>query len=289
MNWDTPARVFVDGLDHPEGIAVSTDGSIWTGGEAGQVYRIDPVDLQTEVVALLDSQVLGVALDLDGSCVCCCPSGIFRVSRDGDVDLIADRVEGRSVVLPNFPVFDAEGTLYVSDSGVVDEPSGRVYRFGRDSEGTVFHHGPLAYANGLAIGPEGDYLYVVQTMADNVVRVPLDGHDSRLEPVCAPGSLLAMPDGLAFDEHGDLLVTSFGEDAIQRIATDGSIDTVAIDTRAMTMNRVTNCAFGLWPSSELYLANLGGTMISVLDVGVRGAPLFGQSAGESRSGASERG
>ena len=42
------ARVFYDGLlaeprlDHPEGLAVHRDGSIWCGGECGQIYRIEP-------------------------------------------------------------------------------------------------------------------------------------------------------------------------------------------------------------------------------------------------------
>lgn len=33
---------FYDDLGHPEGIAVHPDVSIWTGGEAGQIYRIAP-------------------------------------------------------------------------------------------------------------------------------------------------------------------------------------------------------------------------------------------------------
>ena len=33
---------FADGLDHPEGIAIHADGSVWAGGEAGQVYKISP-------------------------------------------------------------------------------------------------------------------------------------------------------------------------------------------------------------------------------------------------------
>ena len=35
-------RVFYDGVDHAEGVAVHPDGSVWCGGEAGQVYRIAP-------------------------------------------------------------------------------------------------------------------------------------------------------------------------------------------------------------------------------------------------------
>ena len=35
------ARVLVDGLDHPEGVAYDPDADvIWAGGEAGQLYRV---------------------------------------------------------------------------------------------------------------------------------------------------------------------------------------------------------------------------------------------------------
>ena len=35
------AETFVEGLDHPEGVALGPDGNIYAGGEAGQVYRIN--------------------------------------------------------------------------------------------------------------------------------------------------------------------------------------------------------------------------------------------------------
>ena len=34
--------LFAEGLDHPEGVAVHRDGSVWAGGEGGQVYRVAP-------------------------------------------------------------------------------------------------------------------------------------------------------------------------------------------------------------------------------------------------------
>ena len=34
------ASIFCDGLDHPECVAVHPDGTVWAGGEAGQIYRI---------------------------------------------------------------------------------------------------------------------------------------------------------------------------------------------------------------------------------------------------------
>ena len=37
----TDCTIFADGLDHPEGLAFHKDGSLWAGGEAGQIYHID--------------------------------------------------------------------------------------------------------------------------------------------------------------------------------------------------------------------------------------------------------
>lgn len=66
------ARVFIDGtlttprLDHPEGIAVHPDRSVWCGGEAGQIYRIAPDGSRLEVVASTDEFILCVAFGPDG-------------------------------------------------------------------------------------------------------------------------------------------------------------------------------------------------------------------------------
>ena len=35
-------RTWANGLDHPEGVAEGPDGTIYAGGELGQVYRIAP-------------------------------------------------------------------------------------------------------------------------------------------------------------------------------------------------------------------------------------------------------
>ena len=36
-------RPLAEGLDHPEGVAYDPDAHVvWAGGEAGQLYRVDP-------------------------------------------------------------------------------------------------------------------------------------------------------------------------------------------------------------------------------------------------------
>ena len=61
-------RVFFDGLfsavrlDHPECVAIHPiDGSVWCGGEAGQIYRIDAAGREITQVASTGGFVLGIA------------------------------------------------------------------------------------------------------------------------------------------------------------------------------------------------------------------------------------
>jgi gluconolactonase len=44
-------KTFGAGLDHPEGIAVARDDKLYTGGEAGQIYRIPCDGKTTEIIA----------------------------------------------------------------------------------------------------------------------------------------------------------------------------------------------------------------------------------------------
>ena len=67
------ARVLVDAsvgtvrLDHAEGVAVHPDGSVWCGGEAGQIYRIAPEDAALELrVADGEGFTLALAFGPDG-------------------------------------------------------------------------------------------------------------------------------------------------------------------------------------------------------------------------------
>lgn len=268
-------EIYSSGLDHPECVAVAPDGRLWAGGEAGQIYVIDPESRHPEVICQLDAMAAGLAFDKNGACyVCSQDNTVVRIAPEGTWEVFCSSVDGRPLRAPNFPAFGPDGTLYVSGSGDYPGPTGEIYRINPEGKAEVFHPGPFHYANGLAIDRSGEYLYVAQTATDDVVRIPLDGSGDAPEQVCTPGSLLPMPDGLAFDAEQNLYVTSFGASALERIRPDGKIELVARDDRGLTINRVTNCAFGGPRLENLYLANLGGWHISVMTVDIPGRPLF---------------
>src|SRR6188474_3518782 len=64
--------VFADGLDHPECIAFHPDGSVWAGGEAGQVYRISPDGKTIEEIANTGGFNLGLAFSPDCTWLAIC-------------------------------------------------------------------------------------------------------------------------------------------------------------------------------------------------------------------------
>jgi sugar lactone lactonase YvrE len=266
-------RVFYDGttteprLDHPECVAVHPDGSVWCGGELGQIYRIDPDGVRLEVVASTGGFCLGLALDADGNVFVCDlkHSAVMRWdSRRRTVEWFASGVPGHAMRIPNYPAFDPAGRLYVSDSYGPTEPGPGIFRFEPDGSGTLWFDEPLQFANGLALSPDGAHVYVAETFANAIIRIPIqaDGSAGRREEIARlPGVL---PDGLAFDQRGDLYVGCYEPSQVLRIGQDGKVECVVADPQAHMLCHPTNLA---WRGTTLFTANLGRWHITAIELG----------------------
>jgi gluconolactonase len=128
----------------------------------------------------------------------------------------------------------------------------------------------VVFANGLALSPKGERLYVAETFANRVFRISIreDGTAGHREEVATlPG---AWPDGLAFDELGYLYVGCYEPSQVLRIAPDGTVDVLFREWSAHLLAHPTNLAFR---GTTLFTANLGRWHISRLEVGVGGLPL----------------
>ena len=119
------AQVFYDGLlteprlDHPEGLAVHRDGSIWCGGERGQIYRIEPDGSSMEQIASSDGFSQGIAFDAEDNLYVCdlAYAGVMKLNtKSGSLEKFVNGTEERGINIANYPVFVAEGSLFVSDS-----------------------------------------------------------------------------------------------------------------------------------------------------------------------------
>lgn len=253
------------GLDHPECICVGPDGCVYAGGEAGQLYRITP-DGKQATIANTGGFLLGIALDGHGRIHACdmARKAVLRIDPDGKV---IERAGGFEV--PNYPAFDAAGNLYVSDSGEYWNETGtaKVYVIRPDNRRELFHAGPFRFANGLAIDPAGRWLYVVQSSAWNVVRVPLTKPNGPIEVVLQlPNHRVA--DGLAFAEDGRLVISCYRPDEVYVGHPDGRVELLIEDLTHELLISPTNVALH---GGRLYMANLGGWSVSWIETDMKPA------------------
>ncbi len=255
-------RPLVDGLDHPEGVAYDPDAHVvWAGGEAGQLYRVDPDAETFEEVARAPGFVLGVAVDGRGRLAVCASADGSLCGYDGSE--VRRLVTG--LTQPNFPAFAADGTLYVSASGRWGQDDGQIVRIAPDGAWETLTRERPCFTNGLAVSPDGRWLWVVESFDPRLSRIDLESGDvetvHRFE-----GTVL---DGLAFTDDGRLLVSCYRPDRIYLY--DGSPEVLAEDPQGTLIASPTNVCF---VGDRLVSANLGRWHLTVYeDTGLRGAPL----------------
>ena len=271
------STIFAEGLDHPECVALHPDGTVWAGGEAGQIYRISADGKTVEEVANTGGFILGLAFSPGGKWLAICDLGkkcVWRLDLPSlELSLFADGAGGHRFNIPNYAVFDKMGNLYVSESGAFRQVTGKVLKFSPNGNGETWHDGGFNFANGMAMGPGEKHLYIVVSFLPGVERVEIlpDGSAGERSLVCTlPESV---PDGLAFDADGNLYVSCYAPNKIYKVTPGGEITVFVDDWEAHTLSNPTNIAFGGPNLDQLFAANLGRWHITKMDVGVRGLPL----------------
>jgi sugar lactone lactonase YvrE len=283
--FDIAAVDTVAGFRASEGVAVDRQGRVYGGGSDGVVRRRAADGHVEEFARCSHSQLAGMAFDGDDNLfVCDLHNGaLVKVDPQGTVSRFADRAGDAPLCTPNFPVFDAEGNLWVSNSfdrplddvdwdvefGDDPHPWGHLARFRPDGTGEVIVDG-LYLANGTAIDPGERYVYVLQSTKQNCVRVPLAGG----EPEVFCPELGGMPDGMAFDAAGNLIVTLPWERRLIVLDHDANISTLVVDPTGDKLAYPTNCAFGDDDLEGLYIASPKGDLLGHLRVGRTGHPLL---------------
>ncbi len=261
-------------LSHPEGVAIGPDGSIWCGGELGQIYRVAPDGSSRDVVANTGGFCLGMAFDAAGDLFVCDlkHAAVFRLATaTGALELFSEGVPDHRFRVPNYPAFDADGRLYVSDSWDMDSTGPGIVRLEPDGSGELWHPGPFRFANGLAFSPDGTRLYVAETFRNAVAAIEVrpDGSAGQKWDLAVLADVL--PDGLAVGADGSVYVGCYEPSQVLRIALDGrTVEVVAHDATAHVLAHPTNVAF---LGDALITANLGRWHLTRIEVGARGVPL----------------
>ena len=260
------ARVLVTGLDHPEGVAYDPDADIvWAGGEDGQIYRVSVDAGVADEVARAPGFVLGLAVDGCGRVALCVSSDSSVCAWDGEV--VQRVVSG--MTFPNYPAFAPDGTLFVSDSGDWGGGNGRLVRVDADGSCETFSHAVPNFTNGCAVSPDGEWLWVVESYVPVLSRFELSS-GRREEIRRFDGTVL---DGLAFTTEGGLLISCYRPDRIYHLAVSGDVEIVAEDPQGTLLGAPTNVCFVGPGLDRVVSANLGRWHLTLLELGLVGAPL----------------
>ena len=252
-------------LNHPEGVCVDPrDGSLWCGGEAGELYHVSPDGQRIDTVACTGGFLLGVILDRRHRLYLCDlhHQAVF-VFDDQGRELAKLTCEGLS--LPNYAVLSPdERFLYVSNTCRAGGPG--IFRLDLQSgTGALWMSETCFSANGLALSPAGDALYLVESHLPGVSRVPIlaDGSAGPKETfLTLPGD---EPDGLAFHPDGDLFLSIYNPTKIYRWSfARQMLELVIEDESTDLLHHSTNLAFR--GPRELFSANLGGWHLTRIDL-----------------------
>lgn len=273
------AGVFFDGtfstpkLSHPEGVAIGPDGWIWAGNQDGDICRISPDGTTIEKVASTGGFILGLAFDGDKALFACDMkhAAVFRL------DLATRRLARFTepgIRIPNFPLVDKKsGRLFVSDSFGAGQTGPGVWAYDLETgAGALWYDRPMQFANGLAMRQGEAALYVCETFAPAITRIAIAEDGSAGAATTFARDLPGLPDGIAFDEKGNLVVGCYEPSRLLRISADGSRTEVLIeDVTAHVFCHPTNIAFD---DGTLYTANLGRWHIARVAMDIGAPPLW---------------
>jgi sugar lactone lactonase YvrE len=256
-------------LNHPEGLLIDPkDGAIWCGGEAGELYRIEPDGSAATQVGSSGGFALGLCMDGQRRIYMCDLHHACVVVFD-DQGKELHRLHGNDgedrLQIPNYPALSPdERHLYVSNTCRSGGPG--IWRFDlEDGSGELWMRETCYSANGLALAPDGSALYLVESHLPGVSRIPIqaDGSAGRKETVIPlPHD---EPDGLAFAPDGSLWISIYNPSRIYRWQpASGRLDLIIEDSTTDFLHHPTNLAFR--GDQELFSANLGAWHLTRIDL-----------------------
>lgn len=320
------------GLRRPECVLASPSGDLWIADLGGGVCHIAPDGHQEvirprdgagpfapEENPNIDgnqgfSMPNGLCFDPDGNFVIANfgTNVVEHLARDGHWSLIADSVvwpDGtvRPIGKANFPAIDREGRLWFSVTAsaeawrryqgqeldadgylaVIDD-----WRSGRPGRARVVAT-ELRGANELRFNADGTGLYVAETAAGHITRFRVGpGGTLTDRRVYGPERLGGLPDGFAFDAHGNLWTTLINRDTLVAITPEGEVLTLWVDgdpaakgsaarpgapTAAARPGdglapRMASVTFGGPDLRTVYVGSLAGTALPTFRSPVPGAP-----------------
>ena len=308
-------QYFGKGLVRPECVITEKDGSLWTSDGRGGLSHILSDGTQKFIPQRIDGEKVqnslpnGLAMLKDGS-FAIANMGTRRLehmSRLGDTSVLCDNFEDLPLGLVNFVLVGPNDNLWFTvstrrsefmDGFRHDISDGYIGVYDGKSARIIANN--LSFPNEIRLDPQNEYLYVAETTAKRVRRFKiLDEFQLGAPEHFGPKSLGdGFPDGIAFDEKGNLWVAMVVAEKVIVITADQQVHKIMDDgipreirkvernfragillreqmaaTKGSIAPLVSSIAFGGENLETVYLGSLAGGQIASFSSPVAGRPM----------------
>jgi gluconolactonase len=265
-------EMFAFGVDHSEGITVTPDGTIYAGGEAGQIYRIDNDEPTT--VANTSGFMLGLASDAQNR-VYAIDNVNKCVWRYNPINQETDKwLEGPAsnpFRVPNWGSFGPDGSYYLTDSGGWNESNGCVWVKPANEPVKIFSAESNGFPNGCTVSSDGKKLFIVESSPAVMCEIPVnpDGTAGSRTILAEFGDMV--PDGIKEGQDGSLIISFYQPNLIAQWSKQGGLTTLALDPQGMLLFAPTNFDFTGPDRKTMVIANLGRGNLTRANFDIAGA------------------
>lgn len=195
----------------PEAIAIDANGRVLTGLEDGRVVSLDRDGRDCRVLGNSGGRPLGLEMNATGEVLIAdARRGLVMLGTDGKQKLLADAADAIRIGFADDLDIDAHGRVYFSDAswkfgygdhysdGLEHGPRGRLLMWdpAKGEAYTLMYN--LHFANGVALGPDEEYLLVNETYKYRIKRYWLRGERAGQEEILID-NLPGFPDNLSFN------------------------------------------------------------------------------------------
>jgi gluconolactonase len=301
-------------LQRPECILAQRDGTLWSADARGGVMRINPDGTQQLIAQQVDTRFSaaaptterymlqgtlpnGLALARNGDFLIANfgTDALERMTRSGSTRTLYTHIDGVPLGKVNFVLRDSKDRIWITVTTraipwtrSINEKLPDGYVAVIDEKGIRIAADGFVGTNEIRLDANEEWMYVVESNARRISRLRVQP-DARLtqRETYGPSQLRGIPDGFAFDAHGNLWLTYVISDQIAALTPEGEelilfsdvdADTVRVFDQHFFAGTVTPeimmaCAgtvapwtasvtFGGADLSTLYIGSLRGTTIA---------------------------
>jgi sugar lactone lactonase YvrE len=292
----TDLRAVGRGIQRPEQAVVARDGRVYASDQASLVAEIIGDD-EIRHVGNTGGEPNGIAMTATGTIVI--PQWGHGLVQELDLatgqitGVIDGHVDCRSIKWLNAAAIDSTGAIWCSVSTLADDFMDTMVSGVAD--GLIIHVAPdrtsarvvadgVFFPNCIAIDIDERYLYVVRTIAADVVRFPMLGDSLGPQQPFGPALGGRRPDefgetaiagltdpevlrrwgfadGCAIDAEGNAWVTLVFLNRIVAIAPDGNVSVVVEDPDGTLLVAPTSVAFGGADMRDVYIGSLSAPYV----------------------------